>query len=213
MTSESPAFIAENMLRMCLVPPGDPCRSDMAEAAFFAAVPLTFSSHAMADPEYFAAWIRQQALEQSCPEGIKNIKNLLQQLKPFLPEVEERLENLKEAFLVFLRARMHQNEVSPDFRLILELDVSGQLRVLDRAHPQVEKVEKILSESPALETALREIARHALLLSGLQDLESLFEKGEKEWNRNEIDFHIPTYHVCLSGTLSHFYFPGMGRIR
>lgn len=213
MTNESSAFIAENMLRMCLVPPGDPCRSDMDEAALFAAAPLTFSPFVMTDPEYFAAWIGQQALERSCPEGLKSIQDLLHQLKPFLPEIEERLDNLKEAFLIFLRTRMQQNEVSPDFRLILELDASGQLRVLDRSHPQLEKVEKILSESPALETALREIARQALLLSGVQDLESSFGKGGNEWSRNELDFQIPTYHVCLSGTLSHFYFPGMGRVR
>ena len=166
-------------------------------AAFFAA------------SEAFPA-VREVTLECAQPNLLKSLTSLVHQAGPLLPGMEDALDSLKEAFLELLRVKLEENDVSLDARLVLGLDTSGRFGVIDAGHPQYEALQSLLGETPELEAAMREIARQSLLLRGLQDI-GYVVGCEGECPADALDLtslgQDTSYHVCLKGALSHFYFP------
>lgn len=196
------------MLRLHRLPAGmvDPACADMA--AFFAG------------PEARRV-LDSASLERSRPELLHCLRRLAAEAEPFLPDMEDALDELKESFVDMLRAYLTRAGVdTEETRLVVGLDAAGRFGVVEqtsdpgRSPVALNALDALLRAAPELEAVLREIARQSLLLRGLQDIGAAVEQGgsaDMELAPSGDDerglLSACPYHVCLRGALSHFYFP------
>lgn len=208
MNNESPVFIMENMLHVRLARcDGSGC-SERANPEFFAAGTDGDRVEETSNHTDLTEIMRETIPERHQPLFLKRIAELLHCAEPILPEMEDALDNLKEAFLALLRLRLAEVGIDTDTRLVLGLDRDGRLEVVDAAHPRADELGALLGHTPELEDAMREIARRTTLLRGLQDIGNAVSETSEE--PDEPCHPVRTggpYHVCLRGALSHFYFP------
>lgn len=164
-------------------------------------------------------------------ELVVAIAAFLNQVGPLVSELEGILEGLKETFLELLHFKLSLAQVNLESRLVLGLNVHWELQLVDKNHSDAAKIEQILLDSPELGIGLREIARQSLFLRGVLDVQSSLYTPEHDiinskdllqrqllLNNHGLDYQTELnlnngagamYHVCLSGALSHFYFPQM----
>ncbi len=148
--------------------------------------------------------IRNLSLPHSQPALYGTLSVLLNAADPLRQDMEESLDQLKEAFLSVMYEILAEADIDMQERLVLGL--GGEvLRVMDRAHPQADEVDALLADTPMLATVLRQIAADTLMLRSLNALGQAFALC-REAVRPDQDEEVESYQVCLKGQLSHFYY-------
>lgn len=148
--------------------------------------------------------IRNLSLSHNQPALYDTLNTLLSTAVPLRQDMEESLDQLKEAFLETLYDILAEGGIDLQERLVIGF-CEGGLGVADRAHPHAGKVDKLLSRAPMLTAALRQIAADALMLRSLDALHQAFSLCRIE--RDALyDALIESYQVCIKGELSHFYY-------
>ena len=148
--------------------------------------------------------IRDLSLPHSQPALYDTLNVLLSAANPLRQDMEESLDQLKEAFLNVAHEVLHEGKINMQERLVLGL-AGDVLRVVDRSHPQAEEVDALLSGTPMLAAVLRQIAADTLMLRSLNALDQAFALCRKA-GKISLDDEVESYQVCLKGELSHFYY-------
>ena len=150
-------------------------------------------------------YIHNLSLPHSQPALYDTLHILLSTAVPLRQDMEESLDQLKEAFLEVAYEVLREGGVDLQDRLVIGF-VEGKLGVIDRAHPQAAHIDALLARTPMLTTVLRQIAADTLMLRSLDALDQAFAqcRGDEAGN----DAMLDTYQVCLKGPLSHFYYAG-----
>jgi len=148
--------------------------------------------------------IRNLYLPYSQPALYDSLHIVLNTAVPMRQDMEESLDQLKEAFLDVVYEMLREGGIDLQERLMLGF-VDAKLEVIDRSHPQAALIDALLDRTPMLTTVLRQIAADTLILRGLNTLDQAFALCRNE-NQAHDDAVLETYQVCLKGPLSHFYY-------
>lgn len=117
--------------------------------------------------------------------------------------LEARLDALQESFMALLNGQLAEARLTFEDRLHLYLSPEGRL-VVEGSDADAEKLCEIISRKPILERRFQELARMALLSHGVEvarQAHNALQEPEK-LVENPV---FSRYHMCLKGTLSHFY--------
>lgn len=117
--------------------------------------------------------------------------------------IEKKMEFLQENFVQILHDQLEKGRISLDMRLVLTLSPQGYL-IIEGEGDFADAVQEILSLNPVLSILFAQIRARAVMLQGLEHLQSglgvsLAPQGGEE------EPILPQYKMCLKGTLSHFY--------
>ena len=148
--------------------------------------------------------IRNLSLPHSQPALYDTLNVLLNAADPLRQDMEESLDQLKEAFLNVLYEVLEEGSVDTNHRLVIGLG-DETLRVMDATHPQAETVSALLATVPMLAVVLRQIAADTLMLRSLNALGQAFALC-RDVSKSSQDEDVESYQVCLKGPLSHFYY-------
>ena len=148
--------------------------------------------------------IRNLSLPHSHPALYDSLHILLNKVVPLRQDMEESLDQLKEAFLGVVYEVLREGGIDLQERLVLGF-VEARLGVVERSHPQAALIDVLLDRTPMLTTVLRQIAADTLMLRSLNALDHAFTlcQGEAQAHNDAV---LETYQVCLKGPLSHFYY-------
>ena len=148
--------------------------------------------------------IRNLSLPHSQPALYDSLHSLLSTAVPLRQDMEESLDQLKEAFLDVVYEVLREGGIDLQERLVLGF-VDAKLEVVERSHPQAALIDTLLDRAPMLATVLRQIAADTLMLRSLNSLDQAFALHQNE-DKAHTDAMLETYQVCLKGPLSHFYY-------
>jgi len=148
--------------------------------------------------------IRNLSLPHSQPALYDSLHMLLSTAVPLRQDMEESLDQLKEAFLDVVYEVLREGGIDLQERLVLGF-VNAKLEVVEYSHPQAALINTLLDRSPMLTTVLRQIAADTLMLRSLNTLDQAFTLCRDEAQACN-DAMLETYQVCLKGPLSHFYY-------
>lgn len=136
----------------------------------------------------------------------RRVKDFLLEGAQLVPELEEHLDVLQEAFVSLMERQFDQEKFTPANRLHIFLSAEGNL-VVEGADDDAEKVCAIFSREPQLLQRFKELAKLALLTHGLsvaQCAQAEIEGGGDAFDAEAASL-LGRYHMCLKGALSHFY--------
>ncbi len=123
--------------------------------------------------------------------------------KSFVRILEGRLDSMQEIFLDMLNAQLAEHCLRPEGRLQLFLSPAGDLTVEGNAHDSA-LLQEIIAQNPLLQRQFQEMAQVALLSHGMdmavQASSCLLDQQEQTENPQ-----LGRFHLCLKGSLSHFY--------
>lgn len=148
--------------------------------------------------------IRNLSLPHSQPALYDTLNILLSTAVPLRQDMEESLDQLKEAFLNVVHDTLREGGVDLQYRLVLGFS-EGRLAVVDRDHPQVAFIDALLAQTPMLASVLRQIATDTLMLRSLSVLDQAYTLTQNDEVARR-DPEVENYQVCLKGPLSHFYY-------
>ena len=149
--------------------------------------------------------IRNLSLPHSQPLLYDSLHTLLSTTVPLRQDMEESLDQLKEAFLNVVYEVLREGGIDVQQRLVLGF-ANAKLEVVERSHPQAALIDALLDRTPMLATVLRQIAADTLMLRSLNTLDHAFTLCRNENQGHGDNAVLDTYQVCLKGALSHFYY-------
>ncbi|MBD5417609.1 MAG: hypothetical protein HDR50_08125 [Desulfovibrio sp.] len=145
-----------------------------------------------------------ESLPPSSPDSATSrLREFMNQSAELLPELEEQLDALQEAFVSLLERQFEKEKFSPEHRLHIFLSPEGKL-VVEGEDDDADKVCAIFSRQPQLHQRFRELARLALLTHGIAVARRAHAAMEAGADSDEEPL-LGRYHMCLKGSLSHFY--------
>ncbi|WP_165174613.1 hypothetical protein [Desulfovibrio sp. ZJ369] len=117
--------------------------------------------------------------------------------------LEARLDCLQESFMEILNNQMAADTLKGETRLHLYLSPEGRL-VVEGEDGDAEKLCELIAGAPVLQRRFQELARLALLSRGVEVARQAHEalKSPESSPENPL---FGRYHMCLKGSLSHFY--------
>ena len=143
-------------------------------------------------------------MPHSQPTLYSRLHDLLSTAAPLRQDMEDSLDQLKEAFLDVVYEVLREGGISLQERLVLGF-VDSRLEAVERSHPQAALINALLDRTPMLATVLRQIAADTLMLRSLDNLDQAFALCRNE-ERIKAEALLESYQVCLKGPLSHFYY-------
>lgn len=117
--------------------------------------------------------------------------------------LEARLDALQESFMALLNGQLAEARLTFEDRLHLYLSPEGRL-VVEGSDADAEKLCEVISRKPILERRFQELARMALLSHGVEVARQAHNALQEPEKLVENPL-FSRYHMCLKGTLSHFY--------
>lgn len=117
--------------------------------------------------------------------------------------IENTMENLQDIFVTALHEHLQLCNIATDVRFVLSLSEHGQLLVEGGA-ALPETLQKALDDKPALSTLFHQIRARALILQGIEDIQSGLNACLKPTSQNTHNL-LAVYKICIKGPLSHFY--------
>ena len=117
--------------------------------------------------------------------------------------LEARLDTLQEGFLDTLNRQLAERQMHPADRLHLFLSPEGSLMV-EGNDSDADMLCEIIDRRPDLRASFREMAQMAMLSHGVE-LATRARNGMEGKDDGDIAPLLGHYHMCLKGSLSHFY--------
>jgi hypothetical protein len=117
--------------------------------------------------------------------------------------LEARLDSLQEAFVGMLNSQLMEKQLRPEDRLHLSLSSDGTL-VVEGNDNDTNLLCEIIARKPTLQKSFREMAQVAMLSHGVE-LVTQIQSDIADQDCDEVNPLLGRYHMCLKGSLSHFY--------
>lgn len=136
-------------------------------------------------------------------DGIRQLHDFMRNCAELLPTLESELDARQEAFVVELGKHMERERLVPAERLHLSLAEDGNL-VVEGEERDAEQLCAIISRTPSLKHNFKELAKLALLVHGLD----IGRRAHETMCQPDgvLDPRLSSrYHMCMKGSLSHFY--------
>lgn len=143
------------------------------------------------------------ALSELAEEATHMLRLLSRNGQDLAQALEARLDCLQESFMQILRKHLDAGKLTLEARLHLFLSPEGRL-VVEGEDGDAEKLCELISGEPALQRRFQELARLALLARGVDVARQAQNALESPQNSPENPL-FGRYHMCLKGSLSHFY--------
>ncbi len=113
--------------------------------------------------------------------------------------VDERIEEMQEAFLKIFDFIMAEEKISREEKIVLSLTENGCLELNN--HSEKIKILALLEQTPQILKIMQRLAADALLKKGIQNIKYARKLEKKEKNDSE----KVIYQASMKGALSHFY--------
>lgn len=118
--------------------------------------------------------------------------------------LETRLDDLQESFMAQLHSQLAAGRLNLEDRLHLSLSPEGRL-VVEGSENDADKLCELISRKPALQQRFQELSRLAMLSHGVEVVRQA-HNALTDVNIDAADNPLfSRYHICLKGSLSHFY--------
>lgn len=124
-----------------------------------------------------------------------------------LDALKERAGALQENFLDRLYARLDNGGVDLTEKLTLRLNDEGRL-IAAGEHPQKERVDAMLADSPDLADTFRDIASHSELIRDIGNIRKTVSARSQvqQYEDTARNNPVSVYQLSLKGGMSHFFF-------
>lgn len=145
---------------------------------------------------------------QDCPQKSAYHPRLHDMAEQFLPDVdrdylEMRLNSMQETFMALLSQKMTTANLSFTERLHIFIGEGGRL-IIEGSDNDTDKLGELLSTCPEIQLHFYEMAALAMLVHGL-DIVCRAHASLLQTGGNPDAGLLGRYHMCLKGSLSHFY--------
>ena len=153
--------------------------------------------------------VRADSFEASAMSG--KLDTLLEDISDrganVLDALKDRAGALQENFLDGLYTKLDANGIDLQEKLTLRLDAEGKLAAAGE-HPQKERIDAMLADSPELADSFKDIASHSELMRDIGNIrKTVSARGQIQQYESVADSNpVSVYQLSLKGGMSHFFF-------
>jgi hypothetical protein len=124
-----------------------------------------------------------------------------------LQAISNNISNLQDAFVDAVAGAFDDARINLTHKVTLRLDSQDTLTVAGE-HPDKDKIEKLLEETPELATAFKEISSQSEVLRDVGNIGKVIgaRTGISSYQDTLNLPHNNSYQISIKGEMSHFYF-------